>query len=249
MIQDTQYNPKNILSLPWGSLAYGDTGSKLPALVFLHGAGCDSGDWNNVIDKLPSDRRIVAVDFRGHGQSSVPVSFFTLQNLADDVSILIGHLGISDVVLVGHSLGGMVAMETARFLPAVKGLVLVEGWTSLSASHAFGHEHFYGNLPEEAIQKIKEKFNAVQLRCTAEIWGKLWKSVESFDAFSFLSTVRIPVFEVYGSKGRTEETREKLLVPENPAIQLVWVPETGHFSHYEKPAEFAEICQKMLVRI
>ena len=104
-----------------------DSGESGTPLLFLHGTGCDLTDWASVIERLPGSQRSIALDFRGHGQSSVPTKPFTLANLADDVLHLVHAIEIQEAVLVGHSLGGMVAMEVARRSSRVIGLVLLEG--------------------------------------------------------------------------------------------------------------------------
>ena len=122
------------LSTSWGQMAYADNGTAEFALLLLHGTGCDSADWEFTIRELPRDVRVVTLDFRGHGQSDVPTEAFELSDLADDVLLLVEHFQLRGVVLVGHSLGGMVAMEVARRSVPVAGLVLLEGWTRMSAA-------------------------------------------------------------------------------------------------------------------
>ena len=124
------------IATDWGEMAYRDSGSWIPPLLFLHSTGCD---WSSpVTEKLPSNQRCIVSDFRGHGQSTVPTQPFTLADLAKDVLYLIDSLCLQGLVIVGHSLGGMVAMEVARRFPCIGGLVLLEGWTSLaSAGSAF----------------------------------------------------------------------------------------------------------------
>ena len=142
----------------WGEMAYRDSGASGQPLLFLHGTGCDASDWSPVIEKLPREQRCIALDFRGHGRSVVPTKPFTLGSLADDVLHRVGDLCIEHLVIVGHSLGGMVAMEVARRSPRVVGLVLLEGWTSLSSARsAFDAGRFYGSLSQSTITQIQGK--------------------------------------------------------------------------------------------
>ncbi len=142
----------------WGEMAYVDSDrSRLP-LLFLHGTGCDLWDWMSVVEGLTPHLRYIALDFRGHGQSSVPLKPFTVADLADDVLFLTDYLQVQEMLLIGHSLGGMVAMEVARHSLRVAGLVLIEGWTSLSAAgEAFETGRFYGSLSETEIAHIQCK--------------------------------------------------------------------------------------------
>jgi len=120
------------LETEWGRTAYFESGGAGFPILFLHGTGCDSSDWAGVLESLPQHLRLVCMDFRGHGDSSDSSEPFTLQDLAQDALLLADHLGLSEFLVAGHSLGGMVGIEAATRATAVAGLVLLEGWTSLA---------------------------------------------------------------------------------------------------------------------
>ncbi len=230
------------IPMSWGEMAYLDSGSSMPPLLFLHGTGCDASDWIPVTKRLARNQRCIALDFRGHGQSTVPTQPFTLTDLADDVSHLADNLGLHELVIVGHSLGGMVAMEVARRSSCVGGLVLLEGWTSLSsAGSAFDTGRFYGSLSQAMITQIQRKAETTRNRFHAEIWHDFWESVKDFDAYTYLQRADIPILEVFGGMGRNDLTEEKLRIPSNPNIQWVWVPNAGHYLPHECPVEVAEV--------
>ena len=131
----------------WGEMSYFDSDNSGQPLFFLHGTGCDASDWTAVIKELSQNGRCIALDFRGHGRSTVPTQAFSLADLAEDFLYFTDDLNLQELVIVGHSLGGMVAMEIARRSSNVAGLVLLEGWTSLSAAgSAFDAGRFYGSL-------------------------------------------------------------------------------------------------------
>ena len=231
-----------VVPMDWGEMSCFDSDNSGQPLLFLHGTGCDASDWRVVIKELPQNVRCIALNFRGHGQSTVPIQAFSLSDLADDVLHLIGDLRLQEVVIVGHSLGGMVAMEVARCSSRVAGLVLLEGWTSLSsAGSAFDPGRFYGSLSETAIAQIQQKAEATRNRFQSEVWHSFWESVKNFDAYAYLVRARIPIYEVFGSMGRNDLTQEKLRIPSNPNIQWVWVPNAGHYLPHECPSEVAKV--------
>ena len=234
------------IPMSWGEMAYLDSGSSRPPLLFLHGTGCDASDWIRVIKRLARNQRCIALDFRGHGQSSVPTQPFTLGSLAEDVERFAHHLNLHELVIVGHSLGGMVAMEVARRSSCVGGLVLLEGWTSLSsAGSAFDTGRFYGSLSQAMIAQIQRKAEATRNRFQAEIWHGFWESVKNFDASAYLQHARVPILEVFGSMGRNDLTEEKLRIPSNPNIRWIWVPNAGHYLPHECPVEVAEVINNL----
>ncbi len=229
----------------WGEMAYLDSGNAGQPFLFLHGTGCDSLDWVRVIEGLPENLRCIALDFRGHGQSSVPTQRFTLTDLAGDVGHLIDYLELQELVIVGHSLGGMVAMEAAQHSSSVVGLVLLEGWTSLaSAGSAFDAGRFYGSLQETEIAHIQQKSEETRSRFKSEVWDNFWESVKEFDGYAYLKQARIPIYEVFGSIGRNDTTAQQLRIPPNPNIQWIWIPNTGHYLPHECPNEISKVIRK-----
>lgn len=227
----------------WGKMAYSDTGGTGIPLLFLHGTGCDSEDWQTVIDILPSSHRCIILDFRGHGKSSTPTEPFTLTNLSNDVLKLTDYIEIDKFILVGHSLGGMVAMDAARCSSSIAGLVLLEGWTSLSsAGSAFDEGRFYGTLSQIEIKKIQKKSSDTRNRFEQSVWRSFWSTVIEFDAYNFLERTPIPIYEVFGGMGRNETTETKLRIPSNQNIQTIWLQSAGHYLPHECPAAVAELC-------
>ncbi|MGV0806314.1 alpha/beta fold hydrolase [Mycolicibacterium setense] len=92
---------------------YADTGSG-PAVVFTHSWGLNSGQWNQVIQRLVDKGfRCVSYDRRGHGRSGAYDGDWTVDLLADDLAALLDHLDLDAVTLVGHSLG---CGEIVRYL-------------------------------------------------------------------------------------------------------------------------------------
>jgi pimeloyl-ACP methyl ester carboxylesterase len=106
-----------------------------PPIVFVHGL---SGNWQNWLENLPRlarERRVVALDLPGSGQSDDPVERITIPGYGRSVSALIEHLDLGEVVLVGNSMGGFVAAETAiQFPKSVERLVLVSAAGITSSS-------------------------------------------------------------------------------------------------------------------
>ena len=91
------------------SIAYDEAGAGAPAFVFLHGWVCNRTFWRPQFEDLSRDHRCIAVDLRGCGESTGPGPYDPVA-AADDVAALIEHLGAAPAVIVGHSLGGIVAL-------------------------------------------------------------------------------------------------------------------------------------------
>lgn len=95
-------------------------------VVLVHGLGYGRWGWEPVADRLAQHRRVVLLDNRGIGASSVPPGPYTSAQMADDVLAVVEGLGVDRVQVVGASLGGMIAQQVALARPSlVERLVLV----------------------------------------------------------------------------------------------------------------------------
>jgi pimeloyl-ACP methyl ester carboxylesterase len=105
--------------------AYVKAGSG-PALLLLHGLGCDHTTWLPVIDALARRYTVIAPDLLGHGASDKPRADYSLGGFANGMRDLLTLLGVDRVTVVGHSFGGGVAMQFAyQFPERTERLVLV----------------------------------------------------------------------------------------------------------------------------
>lgn len=110
-----------------GTLSYVERGEGLP-MVLVHGFPFDRRIWREQVEGVSSVARVIAIDLPGCGQSAAfpPGMEPRMEDYADAVADLAKDLGISKMVLVGHSMGGYVAMAFARqYADMLAGLVLV----------------------------------------------------------------------------------------------------------------------------
>ncbi len=96
--------------------AYVKAGSG-PALLLLHGLGCDHTTWEPVIGPLSRDFTVIAPDLLGHGLSDKPRADYSVGGYANGMRDLLTVLGVDRATVVGHSLGGGVAMQFAYQFP------------------------------------------------------------------------------------------------------------------------------------
>ena len=105
--------------------AFVKTGSG-PALLLLHGLGCDHTTWAPVIPQLAKRYTVIAPDLLGHGASDKPRADYSVGGYANGMRDLLTVLGIDKVTVVGHSLGGGVAMQFGyQFSERTERIVLV----------------------------------------------------------------------------------------------------------------------------
>ncbi len=119
-------------------------GSGTP-LVLLHWFPFDHTIWDGVIGELEKGIRVIAPDLRGHGRSMTTESDYSITDMAADIIELMDQLQIREAVIVGHSMGGYIALEITRNFPErVSGLVLI-------SSHIFA----------DSLEKKQSRYNDI----------------------------------------------------------------------------------------
>ncbi|WP_181311438.1 alpha/beta fold hydrolase [Nocardioides campestrisoli] len=113
------------ITLHGHELSYVDSGEGAPVL-FIHGILGSRGQWNRLVDRIHDDQRVIVPDLFGHGESAKPLGDYSLSSHAATLRDLLDRLGVERVTLVGHSLGGGIAMQFYYLFPErVERLVLV----------------------------------------------------------------------------------------------------------------------------
>lgn len=95
-----------------------------PVLIFHHGFGDNGLCWDRIAGKFVVDFQCYLLDARGHGKSSDPNGDLTYQDLVQDVYDFCDRLDLSDVVVIGHSMGGVVAAMVATDHQTIRGSIL-----------------------------------------------------------------------------------------------------------------------------
>lgn len=119
-----------------GALRYRLSGDpEGPAVLLIHGAGMHGGWWAPIVERLPTGLRLIVPDLRGHGASDwAAPGAYGIEDFADDLAALLEAVAAGPVAVVGHSMGGRVALWLAAHHPAkVAALALLD--TRISALH------------------------------------------------------------------------------------------------------------------
>jgi sigma-B regulation protein RsbQ len=100
-------------------------------IVFVHGFGCDQEMWRFLVPDFATDHKVVTFDLMGFGHSDVsaydPQRYGTLRGHADDLVEICRALGLSDVVLVGHSVSAMIGVLAQQRAPELFGALVMVG--------------------------------------------------------------------------------------------------------------------------
>lgn len=114
-------------------IAYQVWGEGEPALIFIHGWSCDRSYWRKQIPPFAARHRVVTIDLAGHGDSGSDRQDYTMAAFGEDVAAVIQAADIQNAILIGHSMGGPVAVEGALLVPGrVLGIIGVDNFQTFS---------------------------------------------------------------------------------------------------------------------
>lgn len=135
-------------------ISYGFSGQGEITLLFVHGWLCDHKIWQHQIDYFSNNYKVVWLDLAGHGDSETNRQRFTMSAFAQDVKSVTDKVGGEKIILVGHSMGGPIVIETAKLLgDKVIGIIGVDAFYTPLAS-----------VPEEIkmafLEKLKKDYPA-----------------------------------------------------------------------------------------
>jgi pimeloyl-ACP methyl ester carboxylesterase len=109
-------------------------GSGEPALVLIHGWSCDSNYWREQVPQFKQKYTIVTVDLAGHGGTDGARTEWTMARFGQDVATALSAVPNQKLILVGHSMGGPVAIEAARLMKSrVIGIIGVDTFKTIGA--------------------------------------------------------------------------------------------------------------------
>jgi 3-oxoadipate enol-lactonase len=242
-------------------IAYDSTGTGNPALVLIHGAFEDRSYFGPQLAYFSGRRRLVSLDLRGHGQSSVPLEV-TIDDFAADVIAVADKAGLESAVLCGHSMAGVVALKVALDRPhLVHGVAMIEG-TVLFPDHvrqagltslvpALAGERWFEALrgyfssrifdpqdPEELTQRVL----ADARRTHPEFARTFFACLLSSDYAAELESVRCPLLYIH-AKTPTDLQRLRELRPDAMIGQVVG---SGHYPMLTVPGQVNTMLDRFL---
>jgi 3-oxoadipate enol-lactonase len=244
-----------------------DVGRGRP-LVFLHGFPFSRGVWQTQIDAIQSSHRVIAPDLRGFGESPSRPGPTTMAQYAADVHALLQQLGTGPVVLVGHSMGGYVALAFALQFPLMlRGLVLVGTRAGRDSDEAAaGRRALAEKVKAEGVQVVVDAMAPKMLatgdrdpRGVEQVRGlmagtnpegaiaALLGMAERPDTTALLGQIAVPTLVITGAEDRLIPPAESdRLARAIRGAQLHVIPRAGHLVAFEQPVAFHRALKEWL---
>ena len=234
-----------------------------PPVVFLHALGTNLRIWDEVVTQLPK-HRILRLDMRGHGASDVPDGPYSMGALIHDAERMIEKAGMKETVIVGLSIGGLIAQGLAtKRLDLVRGMVLsntaarigiASQWQArieavqaggLAAIEDSTMERWFGRKWREnpAMPALREFFRATK----DEGWMGAAAAIAGTDFYTPTAALTLPTLAIAG--GNDGSTPPDLIRETADLIrgsQFHLIRGAGHIPMAEKPGEYVEILTSFL---
>jgi pimeloyl-ACP methyl ester carboxylesterase len=226
-----------------------------PAVVLIHGWSCDANYWRAQLDPLKAKYTTITVNLAGHGASAKNRTDWSMANFGEDVAAVVRQAQPQRVVLVGHSMGAVVALEAARRLgDKVAGIIAVDSLKSIGQPPISAAEiemrlkpfraDFIGRTREFVttsfftpdadpafIRKVAEDMSLAPPEVAIGAMGSMLK----LDLAPVVAEIRVPVVAINADRTPTDEARiQKTL----PGFRAVILENSGHFLMMEKPEQF-----------
>lgn len=249
-------------------IAYDEHGDG-PPLVLVHGLGGTATDiWKYIVAELGRDFRVVAYDLRGSGRSEGTPGPYSVELLTGDLAALTDALGLGSFGLVGHSLGGAIALEyAASHSDRIQAVIGVAAVTELSQQGKEAMEARAATVEAEGMAAVAEtvamngvapsfreahpeKLGALVSMLASnrpQDYAAQCRALVGMTTGQRLVRVAAPVLLVYGeldAVSSPELNRENAARLRN--ARLVALPDCAHIVPWERPAELLEAARSFL---
>jgi pimeloyl-ACP methyl ester carboxylesterase len=245
-------------------LAYLDAGSGEPALMFVHGWCSDHTFWRDQIPEFAQRHRVVAVDLRGLGESDKPDQDYDIDGYVEDVAWLSREVGLDRPVLVGHSMGGVIALNVIRKWPDLaRAAVFVDApmvrppeefqaflSTLIAGLQSPGYKEVITNTVQDVLfrpESPAEVRNDVAERMAAAPQRLTHTAIASAFSEKNRPGGSIPVPSLFVGAATQPATQDELR-ERYPGMEVTTV-DSSHMIQLEKPQEFNAILSRFLEKL
>jgi pimeloyl-ACP methyl ester carboxylesterase len=226
-------------------------------VVLLHGFTDSWFSFSRALQAFPSSWHAFAVSQRGHGESGRPATGYGMPDLAADALAFMNAMNLPRVTLVGHSMGGLVAMEVALEAPErLARLVLLGSATNMRSEDVKGLVSELEGLGDEVPPEFARGFQestihhpvppefldravTESLKVPAHIWRAAAAGQLAAEYTDLVGRITVPTLILRGDHDTIfPEAARQALDRGLPNATVKIYPDTGHALHWERPAEF-----------
>ncbi len=236
-----------------------ETSGQGETVLFLHGLGSRSDDWQLQTPVFADNYRVLTADMRGHGRTSKPPGPYSVPMMADDVLGLLDALGVASAHVVGLSMGGMIAFQLAADHPErVRSLVIVNSGPELVAhslsdrlrifqrlllARLFNPErtaHFLGPrlFPKPEQAQLRAMFIAQWAQNDPAAYRAAMRALVGWSVLDRVGRIVCPTLVLSGDRDYTPAATKAAYVAMMPNAQLVVIEDSGHATPIDQAERF-----------
>lgn len=237
-------------------IAYTHAGDAPVSLLFIHGGLANRAFWEPQFAALAGTFRLAALDLAGHGDSGRAREQWTIRAFAGDACAVAEALHLRNIVLVGNSLGGPVALEAAaRLAGRAIGVVGVDTLHEIGAvfppeearARAAAYRADFRKACTEMCRALFHPGEHLDLQAWAltimlamdqEVVARIMEGLSGYDLGGAFRSAGVPIRAINGDLWPTEIEANRTLSPDFDAVILKGA---GHYPMLERPAEFNRI--------
>ncbi len=234
-------------------IVYSAAGAGEPGLVFIHGGLAEKSFWDEQLKAFSGRHRVIALDLPGHGESGANHRKWGIPEFGADVRAVVEAEKPEQVIIIGNSLGGPVAIEAALLLPGrVLGVVGVDTFQGLDfqitpEEAAQRAEAFRSDYSGNLKQMVRTLFHAdadpaliadAERRMSQtppEAAHAMFLSLAGYDMGAAVRRLSVPIRAVNGDLYPTDSADNKKVKPDFEAVVMKHM---GHYPMLERPEEF-----------
>jgi 3-oxoadipate enol-lactonase len=236
-------------------------------IVFANSLGTDLRLWDKIVPQLPAGLRIIRYDKRGHGLTQATPGPYKMGTLVGDLERLLDHLGVKDCLLVGLSIGGMIAQGLAvKRMDLVRAVVLSNTGAKIGTPAMWDDR--IAAVRKDGIEAladaVMERWFSAPFRKTAEFHA--WRTmlvrqplegyagcsaaISGTDFYTPTSGLRLPALGIAGSEdGSTPPDLVRETVDLIPGSKFELIRGAGHLPCVEKPDDYARILNAFIAEV
>jgi len=232
-------------------------------VIFIHGWAASSNFWYKQVEFFSRLYKIVTYDLRGHGDSDKPSpGDYSLDRLVEDHVELCSHLNISHLIVIGHSLGSLIALKSYfKLEPSIEKLVLISPPLHTVKAGRLQTALLKLILRSEMISRLlitpflfgpKTEKGIIEFVRSESTKASKYALVECLRNTSYpnllqdLAKVNVPVLIFYGGYERLVSKMEIEKLSEVRNVKTIVLREAGHNLMLEKPDEFNRLLKDFL---
>lgn len=220
-------------------------------IILIHGAGSNRLCWHTSLRRL-FGYQVIAIDLPGHGNSKDGIGFHSIQDYSDRVIEFLFKSETYQSILVGHSMGGAIAMNIALHFPQlIAGLCLISTGANFNFSHHFLDTMKNPSTTQAALEELEKRgfskcasssiVNQIMRGLRQVRSGVLlgdWNACANFDIKNEIKNISVPTWISVGADDQlTPISCSRYLAHQISNAKLHIIPDAGHMVILEKPQE------------